>query len=53
MKARISSLIFLVVMMAGCSNNQIKTQETVIVSLPSIENSVADVDMSEFGYRGY
>ncbi len=53
MKYHMCGLIFLVALTSGCSSKQIKTQETVLVNLPSIENSVAEVDMSEFAYRGY
>ncbi len=53
MKYRMCGLIFLLASISGCSSKQTKTQETVVVSLPSIENSVAEVDMSEFAYRGY
>ena len=53
MKIRLFSLVFIMASVMGCSGNQVKATQSVHVSLPSLEDSVAQVDMSEFGYRGY
>jgi len=53
MKIRIVSLVFIMASVMGCSGNQIKDTPTAQAPLPSLDDSVADVDMSEFGYRGY
>jgi len=53
MKIRFFSLIFIMTSIMGCSGNQIKATQNAQVPLPSLDDSVANVDMSEFGYRGY
>ncbi len=53
MKIRIISLIFVMTSIMGCSGQQMKVTESAQTPLPSFEDSVAQVDMSEFGYRGY
>jgi hypothetical protein len=53
MTLNISSLIFLVAVISGCSNSQTKIQDAALVSVPSIENSMAQMDMNEFALRGY
>jgi len=53
MKIRFFSLIFIMTSVVGCSGNQMKSTQSAQAPLPSLNDSVANVDMSEFGYRGY
>ncbi len=53
MKIRLLSLVFIMASVMGCSGHQVKATQSAQAPLPSLDDSVADVDMSEFGYRGY
>jgi len=53
MKIRLMSLAFIMASVIGCSGQQVKPTQSAQAPLPSLDDSVANVDMSEFGYRGY
>ena len=49
----------LIGLLSACGNQQIKPQESVVVKAPNIDHSKAleeamvEVDMTQFGFRGY
>ncbi len=53
MKFRLFSMVFIMASVMGCSGHQMKATQSAQVPLLSLDDSVANVDMSEFGYRGY
>ncbi len=53
MNLRVMSLVFIVIAVTGCSSTEMKPVENTQVVMLSIEDSVAEVDMSEFAYRNY
>jgi len=52
----IGTFIFL---LSACSNQEIKPQETIVVKASNIDHekalldAIVEVDMAEFGFRGY
>ena len=46
-------------LLSACSNQEIKQQETIVVKASNIDHekalldAIVEVDMAEFGFRGY
>ncbi len=53
MTFRLFGLGMVLAVLSGCGHQQVKSQQNTAQLIPSYENSVAEVDMIEFGYRNY
>ncbi len=59
MNSRIILIGIFICLLSACSNQQVKQQETIVVKASSIDHekalldAIVEVDMTEFGFRGY